>query len=112
MGATGKQPISARWVDANTGGDRSPGYRLRLIVREVEKSKVADVFAAMSPPEANMVGREWPSEVGRREEAELRWRKEGVLARATERGRGRPAVRRRCRGGHAWQAERVASRHM
>ena len=71
MGATGKQPISASWVVANTGGDRSPGYRLRLIVREVGKSKVGDVFAATPPTEANMVGREWPSEVGRGGKAEL-----------------------------------------
>ena len=49
---TGKKPISVRWVDVNKGDDRNPEYRSRLVVREVKRSQLDDVFAAMPPLEA------------------------------------------------------------
>ena len=49
--ATGKKPISVRWIDINKGGAASPRYRLRLVAKEYNNSKQPELFAATPPAE-------------------------------------------------------------
>ena len=44
--ATGKGPISVRWIDINKGDDENPEYRSRWVAREMGKSEDEDLFAA------------------------------------------------------------------
>lgn len=50
--ATGKSPISVRWIDINKGDAECPNYRSRLVAREIKPSKRDDAFAATRPLEA------------------------------------------------------------
>ena len=56
--ASGKVPITLKWVDRNKGDDERPNYRSRLVCREVKRAKNADFipehasFSAMPPLEA------------------------------------------------------------
>ena len=50
--ATGKAPISVRWIDINKGDTEAPNYRSRLVAREINTSKRDDLFAATPPLEA------------------------------------------------------------
>ena len=52
---TGKETIPVRWGDVNNGDDRSPENGSRLVVREVRRSQVDTVLAAMLPLEADEV---------------------------------------------------------
>ena len=44
--ATGKAPISVRWIDISKGDAECPNYRSRLVAREINTSKRDDLFAA------------------------------------------------------------------
>ena len=49
--ATGKSPISVRWVDVNKGDDEHPRYRSRLVARQLKALEGADCqYFAPSPP--------------------------------------------------------------
>ena len=50
--ATGRQPISARWIGINKGDNENPNYRSRLVAREINTHKREDLFAATPPLEA------------------------------------------------------------
>ena len=50
--ATGRQPISFRWIDINKGDSETPNYRSRLVAREINTHKREDLFAATPPLEA------------------------------------------------------------
>ena len=52
--ATGKGPISTRWVDINKGDDVNPEYRSRIVAREIKANDIYrdDLFAATPPLEA------------------------------------------------------------
>ena len=49
---TGRNPISVRWIDINTGDEAQPNYRSRLVARETNTCKRDDSFAATPPLEA------------------------------------------------------------
>ena len=44
--ATGKMPITVRWIDINKGDNEKPNYRSRLVARELNTHKRDDLFAA------------------------------------------------------------------
>ena len=50
--AIGRAPISVRWIDINKGDVDNPNYRRRLMAREINTHKRADIFAATPPLEA------------------------------------------------------------
>ena len=50
--ATGKMPITVRWIDINKGDNEKPNYRSRLVARELNTHKRDDLFAATPPLEA------------------------------------------------------------
>ena len=50
--ATGKMPITVRWIDINKGDEEHPNYRSRIVVREINTCKRDDLFAATPPLEA------------------------------------------------------------
>jgi hypothetical protein len=53
--ATGKDPISTKWVDINKGTVDKPDVRCRLVARDFKpkgESNRADLFAAMPPLES------------------------------------------------------------
>ena len=50
--ATGKAPISIRWIDINKGDNVNINYRSRLVAREINIHKRDDLFAATPPLEA------------------------------------------------------------
>ena len=37
--ATGKPPVTLRWVDTNKGDDLKPNYRSRLVMRDIKVKK-------------------------------------------------------------------------
>ena len=49
--ATGRPPITVRWVDVNKGDDANPNYRSRLVARQLKAmDKSGDTFFAPAPP--------------------------------------------------------------
>ena len=50
--ATGKPPISTRWIDVDKGDINRPNYRSRLVVQEVRSSEIEAIFAATPPLES------------------------------------------------------------
>ena len=49
--ATGRGPISVRWVDVNKGDDQSPNYRSRLVARQLKAhDHSGQSFFAPAPP--------------------------------------------------------------
>ena len=49
--ATGRPPISVRWVDVNKGDDENPKYRSRLVARQLKAmDKSGESFFAPTPP--------------------------------------------------------------
>ena len=52
MRATGRKPISTRWVDINKGDATNPNYRSRLVARDFNIHKRNELFAATPPLEA------------------------------------------------------------
>ena len=52
--ATGKSPISVRWVDVNKGDELNPNYRSRLVARQIKAldRSGASYFATAPPLEA------------------------------------------------------------
>ena len=55
---SGKEPISAKWIDLNKGDDKKPLYRSRWVAREIKKKKSpgkqlseVELFAATPPVE-------------------------------------------------------------
>lgn len=48
-GRTRKKPIPVRWVDINKGDAIHPDYRSRLVVKEINTGKSAELFAATPP---------------------------------------------------------------
>ncbi|CAJ1377485.1 unnamed protein product [Effrenium voratum] len=50
--ATGKPPISTRWIDLDKGDINRPNYRSRLVVQEVRSSEIEAIFAATPPLES------------------------------------------------------------
>ena len=44
--ATGKMPITVRWIDINKGDKDKPNYRSRIVARELNTYKRDDLFAA------------------------------------------------------------------
>ena len=50
--ATGKMPITVRWIDINKGDRDSPSYRSRIVARELNTHTRDDLFAATPPLEA------------------------------------------------------------
>ena len=49
--ATGKAPITVRWVDVNKGDDISPRYRSRLVARQLKcRDKSGDSYFSPTPP--------------------------------------------------------------
>ena len=49
--ATGKGPISTRWVDINKGDEKDPKYRSRLVAKEYNTGVRPDLYAATPPTE-------------------------------------------------------------
>ena len=49
--ATGKAPISVRWIDVNKGDTSAPNYRSRLVAREYKTHDRPELFAATPPTE-------------------------------------------------------------
>ena len=49
--ATGKMPITVRWIDINKGDQEHPNYRSRIVAREINTCKRDDLFAATPPLE-------------------------------------------------------------
>ena len=60
--ATGKGPVSVRWVDVNKGDEMNPRYRSRLVARQLKAhDKSGDTFFAPMPPlEAVRSVLSWP----------------------------------------------------
>jgi hypothetical protein len=48
----GKPPISVRWIDVNKGDDSNPGYRSRLVAREIRRFGEEPIFAPTPPLES------------------------------------------------------------
>ena len=49
---TGKGSTIVRWIDINKGDSLNPNYRSRLVLREINTSKMDDLFAGTPPSEA------------------------------------------------------------
>ena len=52
LAATGRKPITVRWVDVNKGDDDEPNYRSRLVAREIRKKGDNPMFAPTPPLES------------------------------------------------------------
>jgi hypothetical protein len=50
--ADGCKVITTRWLDINTGDDKCPNYRSRLVGREIKMDSRLDLFAATPPLES------------------------------------------------------------
>jgi hypothetical protein len=49
--ATGRPPISVRWVDVNKGDEQNPNYRSRLVARQLKAhDKSGETYFAPAPP--------------------------------------------------------------
>ena len=49
--ATGRPPITVRWVDVNKGDEQNPNYRSRLVARQLKAhDKSGETYFAPAPP--------------------------------------------------------------